>query len=282
MRLSTDIEKLAAISEALRGFQGLRGTVVRERKAKPKGGKRTALIDPEVRDRLDAAAAAAGLQSIEQLADLVADSGALALPPEGDGVSEVYSIQDLGVQMRSRLSSVLPADRPGWFAKLVEVQQVALVSLLRARGYSSTVVARDFGITEIKVNKHFAKHADELGAQVVNIRLNTLVGHMQLVSERASEGAMEKKDWGTYWRIQKEVIAVLQSLGIVKKAIQKVEVAHTFDDQKSAELAAILDIERKQHARREELKQADFEVLDPVPPIALPVAATSMEVPFDE
>jgi hypothetical protein len=245
-----------------------------------KGTKQTSLVDPAVRDRLIAAAEAAGLESIEQLADLVVDSGAIAVEP--DGVSEVYTLEDLGVQMRTQMSAVLPSDRPAWFANLVETQQAAIVSVLRARGYSSQVVATDFDIDVVQVNKHFAKYSDELGGQVVNTRLNTLVGQMQLAAERASEGAMQKEDWGTYWRIQKEVIGVLQSLGITKKAIQKVEIAHTFDDQKQAELDGILAIERKRAARHEELKLADFEVLDPVPPIALPTSATSMEVPFDE
>lgn len=255
--------------------------MVRERATTAKGGKQTALVDPAARDRLHAAAVAAGLESIEALADLVVDSGVLALPSE-DGVTERYSLEDLGVQMRCQLSSVLPADRPAWFAGLVEAQQIALVSVLRARGYSSQVIATDFGIDPIAVNKTFSRYADELGAQVVNIRLNTLVGQMQLTAERAGEGAMHKEDWGTYWRVQKETIALLQSLGIVKKAIQKVEIAHTFDDQKQAELDAILEVERKQAARREEIKQIEVEVTDPLPPLALPAAPGSMEVPFEE
>jgi hypothetical protein len=255
--------------------------VVRERDAHPTADTRSALVDPDVRDRLVCAAEAAGLESIEALADLVADSGLLAVPP-ADGVTERYTLEDLGVQMRSQMSAVLPTDRPEWFGKLVETQQIAIVAVLRARGYSSQVIATDFGIDPIAVNKTFARYADELGGQVVNIRLNTLVGNMQLAGERAAEGAMEKKDWGTYWRIQKETIALLQSLGIVKKAIQKVEIAHTFDDQKQAELDGILDIERKRRARSEEIKTADFEVLDPVPPIALPSAAGSMEAPYED
>jgi hypothetical protein len=249
--------------------------VVRERTAHPKEDTPSALTDPKARDRLVAAAEAAGLDSVEALADLVVDSGVLALP--GDGVTERYTLEDLGVQMRSQLP---PTGRPEWFDGLVETQQVALVSVLRSRGFSTTTISTDFGIDPIAVSKIYARYGDELGAQVVNVRLNTLVGQMQLAAERASEGAMAKEDWGTYWRIQKETIGVLQSLGIVKKAIQKVEIAHTFDDQKSAELEAILDIERKQHARREEMKKADFEVHDAVPPIALPTA--SMEQPYDE
>jgi hypothetical protein len=242
-----------------------------------KGTKQTALVDPAVRDRLIAAATAAGLESIEALVDLVSDSGALSVPPT-DGVSEVYSVEDLGVQMRTQMP---PDGRPAWFEGLVETQQSALVAVLRARGYSSTAIGTDFGITVIQVNKIASRYADELGAQVVNVRLNTLVGNMQLAGERAAEGAMKKEDWGTYWRIQKETIALLQSLGIVKKAIQKVEIAHTFDDQKQAELDAILDIERKQQARREEIKDAEFSVHDPVPAL-LDTPGTSMEAPYNE
>lgn len=243
-------------------------------------GKRTALVDPKAKDRLAAAAEAAGLRSIEELVDLVVDSGALGLPPE-DGVSEVYSLEDLGVQMRAQMSGVAPKDRPQWFADLVKTQQVALVTLLRARGYSSTVIARDFGIDELEVNRVFAHYADDLGGQVINVRLNTLVGNLQLAAERAGEGAMQKEDWATYWRIQKEMIALLQSLGIVKQAIRKVEVAHKFEDQQRAEVDAILELERKQRERREEIKQAEVLVVDAVPQLDLPKAPT-MEKHYED
>ena len=251
--------------------------MVREREAHP-AGQRTALVDPEAKDRLVAAAAAAGLDSIEALADLVVDSGAVAIPPTDDA-TESYTLEDLGVQMRTQMP---PTERPEWFAALVETQQHGLVSVLRARGYSTQVIATDFGIDPVSVNKIFARYADELGAQVVNVRLNTLVGNLQLAGERASEGALHKKDWGTYWRVQKEMIAILQSLGIVKKAIQKVEVAHTFDDQKGAELEALLKVERQKAARAEEIKDADYTVTDAVPTLQLPAAPGSMGVPFED
>lgn len=255
--------------------------MVKARKRKAKGGSKSALVDPKVMDRLQAAAEAAGLESVEELANLVADSGAIALPPS-DGVSEVYSMEDLGMQMHSQMPP--PLERPAWFENLAEPQKIALVVMLKTRGYSSHVVARDFGITELEVVKVFARYADDLGAQVLNVRLNTLVGNLQLASERAGEGAMQKDDWGTYWRIQKEMIALLQSLGIVKQAIRKVEVAHKFDDQKSAELEAILELERKQANRRQELKMADVTVTDAVPVMVLPKVkgAGSMDQKFED
>lgn len=242
-----------------------------------RGGVTSALVDPKAKERLEAAATAAGLD-LEGLVNLIVDSGALSLPP-ADGVSESYSLEDLGEQMHAQMPAT---DRQEWFADLVDNQRIALVTMLRSRGYSTVVVARDFGIGELEVNRIFSKYADDLGAQVINVRLNTLVGNLQLAAERAGEGSMAKKDWGTYWRIQKEMIALLQSLGIVKQAIRKVEIAHKFDDQKQAELDAMLDLERKQKARQEEMKLADFEVHDVVPVLNLPAAPGSMDTKFED
>lgn len=244
---------------------------------KAKGGVRTALVDPKAKKLLEDASSAIGLD-IEGLVNLVVDSGAIAIPPD-DGVTETYSIEDLGAQMHAQMPP--PAERVEWFFELVETQQVALVALLRARGYSSIVIARDFGITELSVNKIYSRYADDLGAQVINVRLNTLVGNLQLSAERAGEGSMGKDDWATYWRIQKEMIALLQSLGIVKQAIRKVEIAVHFDDQKAAELEQMLELERKQVARREEIKRVDATVTDVVPQLSLP-AQGSMEAPYVE
>ena len=249
-----------------------------DRRRTATGGVRSALVDPGVKARLEAAAAHAGFAGVEELVNLVVDGGFVAMPPD-DGVTETYSLEDLGEQMHAQMP---PTARAEWFAELVDTQKVALVSMLRARGYSSMVIARDFAVAELEVNRIYAKYADDLGAQVINVRLNTLVGNLQLAAERAGEGSMEKKDWGTYWRIQKEMIALLQSLGIVKQAIRKVEVAHKFDDQKQSELDALLELERKQVARTEELQRADFEVLDAVPQLNLPEPTGSMAEPFKD
>lgn len=250
------------------------------RTRRARGGVRTALVDPKAKARLQAAAQAAGLASIDELADLVVDSGAVALP-KADGVTETYTLEDLGQQMHAQMP--LPTERPAWFQGLVETQQVALVTMLRARGYSSMAIARDFAISELEVNQVYAKYADDLGAQVINVRLNTLVGNLQIAAERAGEMAMSKEDAATYWRIQKEMIALLQSLGIVKQAIRKVEVAVKFDDQRKAEVDAMLELEKKKAARLEEMKRADATVTDAVPVLSLPEPMDhSMEKPFDD
>jgi hypothetical protein len=176
---------------------------------------------------------------------------------------------------------VAPERRPEWFGRLVESQQIALVTVLRTRGYSSVVVAQDFGIPELEVNKIYNRYADDLGAQVVNVRLNTLVGHLQLLSERSTEVAAQKQDAATMWRIGKEMIGILQSLGIVKQAIRKVEVAHKFEDQQKAEVDALLDLERMKRERIQEIADAESISTDAVPQLELP-PVPSMEGRFED
>ena len=76
---------------------------------------------------------------------------------------------------------------------------------------------------------------------------------------------MEADDWKGYWNVAKDMIRILQSLGVVDRAIHKVEVTHKFDEQKKTELNGILDLERKKEKRMLELKDADFTVTDPLP-----------------
>jgi len=245
-----------------------------------KGCVNSALVDPAVAERLATAAEAGGFRSVEALINCVVDSGAVGLPPS-DGISQVYTLENLGEQMHAQMPA--PGKRAPWFRTLVETQKTALIVLLRTRGYSTAVIARDFAIHELEVNKVYSRHADELGSQVINVRLNTLVGHLQIAAERASEGAMRKEDWGSYWRIQKEMIALLQSLGIVNQAIRRVEVAHHFDDQKQAELDDLLQLERQKRNRLEEIKMADATVLDELPPLLESKHPNlSMEEGFDE
>lgn len=224
-------------------------------------GSRTALKDPALRARLEAAAEAGGFESIEELVEATLDASPELLPSE-DSATERYTLDDLGVQMWTEVTRIPHAERPAWFEQLLDRQQVALVCTLRERGYSTAVVARDLGIDDSKVQSMWNRWSSRLGTQVVNVRLDTIVGQLQLAAERAAEGARGKDDWATYWRIHKDMIAALQSLGIVDKAIQKVEHTHKFDDQQKAEIDALLDLERKKRVRIEEIKRAEAVVVD--------------------
>lgn len=221
------------------------------------------VADPGAMEKIKKAAGSIGL-SVEELANLIVESGVSALPPS-DGVTGTYTLVDLGSRLWATMQSSLQSERAGWFEGLSPTQKTAVIVTLRDRGFSSQAIAGDFKISVFDVTRTWNKHADDLGAQVVGIRLNTIAGNLQIVAERAQHMAVEKGDASALWRIQKEFTAVLQSLGITDRAIHKVEVTHKFDDQKKTELEGILELERKQARRAEEVKLIEATVVDEVP-----------------
>jgi len=202
--------------------------------------------------------------TVEELADILVDGGIAALPPS-DGITKRYTLEDLGVRLWSQMSATLPSRRAEWFAKLAPTHQIAVIVTLRDRGFSSHAIARDFKIDPLHVTRTFNQHADDLGAQVVGLRLNTIAGQMQLVAERAMEMEMERGNGRAAWSIEKDRISVLQSLGIVDQAVHKSEVTHKFDEATRAEIEALAELRRKQDVQRETIKVIEAEVFDAAP-----------------
>jgi hypothetical protein len=232
----------------------------------------TPLFDPKAKEKLQRAADSIGL-SLQQLIDLVADSGAMTVPPaqDKDGFTPSLTMRDLGKRMWTELQGTLRPQRSEWFATLLRQQQVALVVTLREQGYRSEVVGQELGLPPLEVARIYNEHADNIGAQVANIRLNTLAGHVQLAAERAQEGLMKQEEWKAYFAVTKDLVAILQSLGIVDSAVRRVEVTHNvnFGEQQKAEVDAMVQLELKKQKRIEELKVADFSLIDEVPALRL-------------
>lgn len=241
----------------------------------------SALVSADAADKIAKAAGAVGL-SAQELVELVSDSGLMATPP--DGVTEVLSLEDLGARLHNLSCAQPRSQRAAWFAGLVATQQEALLTVLRERGYATAVIAQDYDIDPMTVVNAHNKFADNLGKNVINIRLSTIAGHMQLAMERAQQGAMEKSDWGTYWRIHKEAITLLQTMGVVDRAAQKIEVDNTINigtQEKELELERILDIARRGDKRRLEITQTERES-DDVEPIQEAGEAGGEEAPGDD
>lgn len=225
----------------------------------------TGLVDPEAAKKLQTAAAAAGL-TLEQLVDLVHDSGALSLPPPSpDGVTVTLTLGDLGKRMWAELQGVLEPERSQWFAELLPPQQVALVVTLADEGYRPELIARELGIPATRVRETIDSYADRIGAQVTQVRLSTIAGHVQLAAEKAMAALQAEGDWKGYFAIQEKQVKILQSLGIVEQAIHRVEVTHKMEDNTKAEIEAMLELERKQQRRRIEISQAGADATDEVP-----------------
>lgn len=230
------------------------------------GTKATAppwVADPKALALVQKAAKAVGLD-VETLANLIVDSGITALPPS-DGITGKYSLKDLGTRLWGTMQEYPKHLRAKWFHDLAKTQKTAVIVTLRDKGFATQVIADSFKIPQMHVLKVWNEHADNLGAQVVGLRLNTIAGNLQLVAERAQQGSMEKNDWATVWRIQKELTRAFADLGIVERSIHRVEVTHKFDEQKQSELDALLDLERKKLRRGEEIKLIPAVEVDPVP-----------------
>ncbi len=221
------------------------------------------LGDPKAKERIEQAAGAIGLNT-EQLVNLLADSGLLAMPPS-DGITKTYTLKDLGYKLWTEMQSELVSERAEFFKALVPHQQKALVVALRDRGFASQTIARSFKMKVAEVNRWWNEFADDLGAQVIGARLSTIAGNLQLVAQRSQEGAAQKDDFSLLWRIQKELTVQLQSMGIVDRAIHRVEHTHKMSDQQALEIQAMVELEQKKTKRAEELKQIEAIEVDPVP-----------------
>lgn len=223
------------------------------------------VANPEAVALAEKAASSVGL-SVSQLADLLVDNG-LAAIPSVDGVTEKYTLEDLGKRLWSTMQEHPKSRRADWFSRLSNVQKTAIVVVLRDRGFASEAIARDFAIPTADVVRTWNAYAADLGAQVVGLRLDTIAGQLQLVAERCQQMASEKSDHNAVWRIQKELVGILQSIGIVEKAIHRVEVTHKMDDVQKAEIEALIALEAKKNKRADEIKRLEVtnEHGDPLP-----------------
>lgn len=215
------------------------------------------VCDDEARGKLAKAAEAAGL-TLAELVDLISDSGLLALPP-APKIQECLTLEDLGKRMHSIVQGVPHDKRAEWFRRLMPTQKGALIVVLRERGVSSNQIAQELGCSQTTVSKYYSQHADKIGTQILSTRLSTIAGHMLLAAERAQQGLAEEGDWKGFWRIQKEFIQQLQSLGVVDRAAQRIEIDHSVSigvEEKKAEIEKMIQIQRAQEARQIELKRA--------------------------
>jgi len=218
-----------------------------------KASKPPVVANPDAREKLEAAAAAAGL-SIQELADLVFEAG--VVPPKGgDGMVERYTIEDLGNRLWSVLQGVAKNERSLWFEGLAPTQRMALIVVLRDQGYRTEVIARDLGLEQTEVLRTWNAYSAKIGAQIVGIRLDSIAGQLQMASERAQEMAIDDGDHKGYWSIERDKVKLLQSIGIVDKAAHRVEHVHKIDDVQKAELQKMVELEAKKNRRGLEIEE---------------------------
>lgn len=204
---------------------------------------------------LQQAAASSGMDP-KALAQLAIDAYGAELTKTGESVTR----QDLGKALWRELQAVAKENRSKWYNKLATEQQISLIVALRHEGYRPDIIARDLGITAFLVNDLYHRYAATIGSQISVIRTDTILGMMTIDLELAQEGLRANGDWNGFWRVRKDYIKLMQDLGIVERAAQRIEVTHNFEQAKQVEIDKMLELERKKAARLEEIKRADFEV----------------------
>jgi len=203
------------------------------------------------------AAASVGL-TVQQLADLMVDNAITALP-ETDGITEKYTLEDLGKRLWVQFSGQPRSKRAGWFDGLSDPQKTAVIVVLRDRGYSSIAIANDLQVSQDSIQRTWNAYASQMGSQVVGVRLDTIAGQLQAVYERASHMAADADDHNALWKIHREYLAALQSIGIVDSAIHRTEVTHKLDAGQMAELEKLASLRNKQGIRQAEIKLVESE-----------------------
>lgn len=222
--------------------------------------------NPDALETIRRAASSVGLTE-EQLVTLALDSGVSMLPTQNK-LTEEITVETLGKRMWDAALAVEKSKRPEWFKGLSPAQKEALVTVLRSKGFASEGIAQNFGTSSRWVTSVYNKHADDLGRPLVNIRLATLAGQLQIMAERAQEMAMRKNDPSTFFRIQKDFLSMLQSMGIVEKAATKIEVDQHVSigiEERDAHLDRLIELRQKQKIRLEEIKKAEVELIDTQP-----------------
>ena len=240
-----------------------------KKKKQDADGAGSALLDSDAKEKLKKAARYVGL-SVAQLVDLAYHHGALTPGEKERGVSNGLTLGDLGKRMWGDLQKVMQGDRARWFHELLEPQQVALIATLMDQGYRPEVIGLELQVPSVRVREIMHSYADKIGFQVTEMRLTTIAGNLQQVAERAMEGLLQSGDFKGYFMVEKQRIELLQSLGIVDRAIQRLEVTHKDETGSSVQndIEAMIEIERKRQARIEEIGRSGEVQMDEVPELA--------------
>ena len=215
---------------------------------------RALLADPSADARIDRAVIAAGLPSPAALLDLLSASGRVALEATEDPLTVEVTLADLGQDLDHDL-------RAGHvrFEDLAPVQQDAVLGhRVAVLGETPQTIATTLGVRPSRVTRVLDEVLARRGDRVVQASREHVVGRLVAAAELASSKLREEGNWAGFWRIEKELATKLEDLGVVKRAAVQHEhhVSVGLDDARRKELAALLELERKQERRRIEVTVA--------------------------
>lgn len=222
----------------------------------------TALIDPKIMGKLEAAADAIN-STPEQLAMMLIDAGFVQTPK--DGVGDHLSLEQLGASLYIKMQDVAKTDRPAWYRELAKPQQVALLVYLRRQDFSSMTISNDLDVPVRTVSMYFNQYAENVGANVLAARSETVAGLLQLRVEQLIEriNSLSEEEYNALdkaklvWTITKDHTKLLTDLGFIDRAPTKVEVTtrQAPPDTQEELLNRLEELNKKKQQRMIELRK---------------------------
>lgn len=89
---------------------------------------------------------------------------------------------------------------------------------------------------------------------LADLQLSTVVTELIAAARKAAAALEEAKDWKAFWAVNYDLVKALQGLGVFGAQEKPIDPSE-MQDQRQAELEALLDLERKQQKRRDEMLQ---------------------------
>jgi len=108
------------------------------------------------------------------------------------------------------------------------------VAYLRLEGYTQDEIAEIFRISRQTVSRDEKVNRRRAAGEVDEIDVKSSAGRLMGLAEHLTAKALREKDYALAWRIQRELVQDLQSLGYLPKAVE----------QHQVQLATFLDLAR--------------------------------------
>lgn len=176
---------------------------------------------------------------------------------------------ELGAQLAEHTGSGEDAEqrRKAFFAGLLPLQQDALLLHLSESEHKSLAqLAVAFKVPLPRLRQALNEAILKKGEWVQSVSMEHVVGAMVMAAERSMRELAQEGSWAAYWKVQKELAGKLEDLGIVRRTPKRLDVTvHGIDDLQKQELERLLELERKQERRSEEIKRAQVSLIDALP-----------------
>lgn len=223
-------------------------------------------------EKLRTAAEAIGTD-VGALGMMLVDAG---LVPLKQDLGESISLERLGQKLAIDARETPFDERPSFYRGLSEIQKAALICHLKNRGFSSVTIAREYEVGPAQITKLYNQYAQNIGANVLEMRQDTVAGLIQLQMEAAIERVRQLPSHDTgegefsyseidkeklSWQIFREGQRMLRDIGVVADAPKKLDVSVSSRDiSREDALKRLEELTEKENRRKIEIEKTNGQI----------------------